>query len=67
MAHLVQRLGYGLDDGEILLGFPAGKRNLHLISTIQKKVQTGSGAHPATYLMSNGVLSRGYEVNHAPV
>jgi hypothetical protein len=37
--------GYGLDDGMIGIQFPAGAGNIYL----QHHVQTGSGAHPASY------------------
>ena len=33
---------------------PVGKKNL-----FPKNVQIGSGAHPASYAIGNGVLSRG--------
>jgi hypothetical protein len=38
---------YGLDDRKIVVGFPAGNRDISLL----QNVQTGSGAHPAFYSM----------------
>jgi hypothetical protein len=43
----------------ILLRCPAGKRILSIIQIIQKNVHTGSGNHPASCVMSNGVHSSG--------
>jgi hypothetical protein len=40
-------LGYGLDDRGSRVLFPAGTENFSL----QHRVQTGSGAHPASYPM----------------
>jgi hypothetical protein len=41
-------LGYGLDDRGSRVRFPAGAGNFSL----HHHVQNGSGAHPASYLMS---------------
>jgi hypothetical protein len=46
----VQRLGYGLDDRGIGVGFPVGVRDFSLFH----RVQTGSGAHPAFYTIRTG-------------
>jgi hypothetical protein len=40
-------LGYGLDDRGSRVRFPAGARNFSL----HHRVQSGSGAHPASYPM----------------
>jgi hypothetical protein len=53
-------IGYGLDDRMIGDRFPAGAENFSL----RHRVQTGSGAHPASYLMGTagyfpGVLAAG--------
>jgi hypothetical protein len=40
-------LGYGLDDRGSSFRFPAGAGNISL----HYRVQNGSGAHPASYLM----------------
>jgi hypothetical protein len=40
-------LGYGLDDRGFKVRFPAGAGNFSL----HHRVQTGYGAHPASYLM----------------
>jgi hypothetical protein len=40
-------LGYGLEDRGSKVRFPAGARNFSL----HQRVQNGSGAHPASYLM----------------
>jgi hypothetical protein len=40
-------LGYGLDDRGSRVRFPAGAGNFSL----HHRVQTGSGVHPASYLM----------------
>jgi hypothetical protein len=42
--------GYGLDDRMIGFQFAAGAGNFSL----RRHVQTGSGAHPASYPMSTG-------------
>jgi hypothetical protein len=48
--------GYGLDDRMIGVRFPAGAENFSL----PYLVQTGSGAHPASYpVVTRGFLSRG--------
>jgi hypothetical protein len=47
IAHLVYRLGYGLHDPGSRVRFPAGAGNFSL----HYRVQNGSGAHPASYLM----------------
>jgi hypothetical protein len=44
-------LGYGLDDRGSTIRFPAGAGNFSL----HHRVQTGSGAHPASYLMGTRV------------
>jgi hypothetical protein len=59
--------GYGLDDRMIGVRFPAGTGNFSL----RHRVQTGSGAHPASYPMGTGPLSfgvkrRGQEADHSP-
>jgi hypothetical protein len=41
-------LGYGLDDRDSRVRFPAGAGNFSL----HHRVQAGSGAHPASYPMS---------------
>jgi hypothetical protein len=43
-------LGYGLEDRGSMVPFPAGAGNFSL----HHRVQTGSGAHPASYTMGNG-------------
>jgi hypothetical protein len=43
-------LGYGLDDRCSRVQFPAGTWNF----SVPHRVQTGSGAHPASYLMGTG-------------
>jgi hypothetical protein len=43
-------LGYGLDDQGMWVRFPGGVGNFSL----RHRVQTGSGAHPASYPMSIG-------------
>jgi hypothetical protein len=43
-------LGYGLDDRGSRVRFPAGAGN----SSLHHRVQTGSGAHPASYPMGTG-------------
>jgi hypothetical protein len=40
-------LGYGLDDRGSRVRFPAGAGNFSL----HHRIQNGSGAHPASYLM----------------
>jgi hypothetical protein len=47
--------GYGLDDRAIEVRSPAEARDFYSNLT----VQTGSGAHPASFTMGNGVLSPG--------
>jgi hypothetical protein len=44
--------GYGPDDRMIALRFSAGAKNFSLLHC----VQTGSGAHPASYLMGTRIL-----------
>jgi hypothetical protein len=39
-------------NGKIEVPFPAGAGNFSL----RHRVQTGSGAHPASYLMGTGIL-----------
>jgi hypothetical protein len=51
--------GYGLDDRMIGVRFPAGATNFSL----HHRVQTGSGAHPASY---PGVKWPGREADHSP-
>jgi len=46
--------GYGLDDWMLGVRFPAGAGNF-----CHHCVQTGSGAHPASYTMGTGGLSQG--------
>jgi hypothetical protein len=46
---------YGLDDGAIWVRSPAGANDF----SSNLCVQTGSGAHPASYPMGTGVLSPG--------
>jgi hypothetical protein len=48
IAPSVQRLGYGLDDRDSRVRFPAGARNFSL----HHRVQNGSGVHPAFYPVS---------------
>jgi hypothetical protein len=61
-------LGYGLDDRGSRVPFPAGTGNFSL----HHRVQNGSGAHPASYLMgtrgglSLGVKRSGREADHSP-
>jgi hypothetical protein len=61
-------LGYGLDDWGSRVRFPAGAGNFSL----NHRVQTGSGTHPASYLMgTGGVLYLGVkrperEADHSP-
>jgi hypothetical protein len=50
IAQSAQRLGYGLDDRGSMLRFPAGTGNFSL----HHRVQNGSGAHPASYIMGTG-------------
>jgi hypothetical protein len=42
-------LGYGLDDRDSRVRFPAGAGNFSL----PHRVQNGSGAHPTSYTMGN--------------
>jgi hypothetical protein len=46
-------LGYGLDDRGSRVRFPAGAGNVSL----HHRVQSGSGAHPASYPMGTRALS----------
>jgi hypothetical protein len=60
-------LGYGLDDCDSRVRFPAGAGNFSL----HHRVQIGSGAHPASYPMVPQVLSLevklpGREADHSP-
>jgi hypothetical protein len=48
-------LGYGLDDGDSRVRFPAGAANF----SFHHRVQNGSGAHPGSYPMGTGTLSWG--------
>jgi hypothetical protein len=59
--------GYGLDDRMIGVRFSAGAENFSL----RHHVQTGSGTHPASYLMGTGAPSLGVkrpgrEADHSP-
>jgi hypothetical protein len=59
--------GYGLDDRMIGVRFPAGAGNFSL----RPRVQTGSGAHPASYPVGNrgsflGVKRPRREADHSP-
>jgi hypothetical protein len=49
-AQSLKRLGYGLDDRGSRFRFPAVAGNF----SRHHRVQNGSGAHPASYLMSTG-------------
>jgi hypothetical protein len=51
-------LGYGLDDRGSRVRFPAGAGNFSL----HRRVQNGSGAHPASYPMGNNGFSLGVKV-----
>jgi hypothetical protein len=58
-------LGYGLDSQGSKVLLPAGNFSLHHC------IQTGSGAHPASYPMVSGALSLGVkrlgcEADHSP-
>jgi hypothetical protein len=60
-------LGYELDDRGSRFRFPVGAENLSL----HRRVQNGSGAHPASYQWVPGVLSLGIkrprrEADHSP-
>jgi hypothetical protein len=60
-------LGYGLDNRDSRVRFPAGTRNFPL----HHRVQNGSGAHPASYPMgtrgsSPGVKRPGRKADHLP-
>jgi hypothetical protein len=60
-------IGYGLEDRMIGVQFPAGAGNFSL----RHRVQTGSGAHPASYSMGIGgsfleVKRPRREANHSP-
>jgi hypothetical protein len=46
----VQRLGCGLDDRGSIVPFPVGTGNFSL----HRRVQNGSGFHPASYLIGTG-------------
>jgi hypothetical protein len=55
--------GYGLDDLMIGVRFPAGEGNFSL----RHRVQTGSGAHPASYPMgTGGSFPGGKAAEHSP-
>jgi hypothetical protein len=55
--------GYGLNDQGIAVRFPAVARDVSLLHS----VQTRSGAHPASYQMSNGGSFPGRETDHSPL
>jgi hypothetical protein len=60
-------LGYGLDDRGSRVRFPAGAGNFSL----HHRVQTGSGAHAASYPVGTrgsfpGVKRPGHEADHLP-
>jgi hypothetical protein len=60
-------LGYGLDDRGSRVGFPAGAGNFSL----RHRVQTASGAHPASCQLRTGGLSLGVnrpgrQAHHSP-
>jgi hypothetical protein len=60
-------LGYGLNDGGSRVQFPAGVGNFSL----HRRVQNGSGAHPASYPMgirsfSLGVKRPGRKADYSP-
>jgi hypothetical protein len=60
-------LGYGLDDRGSRVRFPAGAGTFSL----HRRVQNGSGAHPASYPMGTrgsfpGVKCRRREADHSP-
>jgi hypothetical protein len=53
---IIIALGYGLDDRSSRVRFPAGAGNFSL----HHRVQTGSGAHPASYpIGTRGPFPRG--------
>ena len=54
VAQSVQRLGYVLDNRRIVVSFPVGAIDVDRL----RNVQTASGAHPASYSMGTGALSR---------
>jgi hypothetical protein len=58
--------GYGLDDRMIGVRVPAGAWN----SSLRYHVQTGSGAHPASYPIGSGASfpggKVGREADHSP-
>jgi hypothetical protein len=59
--------GYGMDGRGIGVKSPAGAREFSLLHS----VQTGSGAHPASYPNGTwgsipGVKRKGYEADHSP-
>jgi hypothetical protein len=58
IAQPVQRLGYGLDNRSSRVLFPTGAGNFSL----HHRVQTGSGAHPASYPMGTRVSFPGGKV-----
>jgi hypothetical protein len=60
-------LGYGLDDRDSKVRFPAGAGNFSL----HHRVQNGSGSYPSSYPMgtralSLGVKRPGCEADHSP-
>jgi hypothetical protein len=60
-------LGYGLDDRDSRVRFPAGAGNFSL----HHRVPNGSGAHPASYPMGTkgsflGVKRSRREADHSP-
>jgi hypothetical protein len=52
--------GYGLDDRGVGVRVPIGSRIFS-----KRSVQTGSGAHPASYPMGTGVKRQGREADHS--
>jgi hypothetical protein len=60
-------LGYRLDERGSRVRFPGGAGNF----SVHHRVQNGSGAHPASYVMVPGALSLrvkrpGREADHSP-
>jgi hypothetical protein len=60
-------LGYGLDDRDSMVRFPAGDGNFSL----HHRIQNGSGAHPVSYPTGirdsfPGVKRPGREADHSP-
>jgi hypothetical protein len=54
---------YGLDDRAIKVRSPTGAEDF----SSSPRVQTGSGAHPASYLMGTGGKARpGRDADHSP-